>query len=140
MAEIMYPELYDALVKEAESQGFHVKEVSEKKLRDYEAMNPEAAKALGYKMPAHEIEIQRDLTFQKKYRDLNHELLERTLMAKGWTYWEAHIYALDHERDISSHLFRMTFGTERDTEHIAKSPVSIRRPRKETARKAVSVR
>lgn len=104
MHELDYAELYLLLKKEAESQGLHIKLVGNSVLHDYAGMNPEAAKAMGKSQPANEIEIEAGVSYIKKYSELNHELIERNLMTKGWHYWPAHVYALEHERDISTHL------------------------------------
>ena len=98
--DLPYKILFPILVKQAEKQGLHVKFVGNKVLHDYEAMNPEAAKAMGKPMPSNEIEIERGLPEEKKYRDLHHELIERGRMANGEKYWEAHVYSLEHEADL----------------------------------------
>lgn len=91
---------FEILKKRAEAQGFKIKLVSSKTLGDYEAMNPEAAKVFGRKQPGNMIEIEQGLPPEKKYRDLNHELIERRLMAGGMKYWPAHRVASRREGSL----------------------------------------
>jgi hypothetical protein len=91
---------YNILAKIAKAQGYDIKFVPDKKVHDFEAMNPASAKVIGYPIASqHTIEIQEGLPIEKQYQDLNHEMIERKRVATGEKYWPAHLYALKHEGD-----------------------------------------
>jgi len=86
------------LIKVCKNQGISVRFVPDGKTRDYIGMNPEAAKDMGFKMPAHTFYIDRNLSTEDKYHTLKHELLEYNDMKNnGMPYWKAHCRALQNE-------------------------------------------
>lgn len=91
---------YSQLRKLCKLGKIKVKEVPTKRVRDYAAMNDEAAKKMGYpKMRDKSIIIDRNLKSDTKYRTLKHELVEMDLMEKKhMKYWPAHLKALAAEK------------------------------------------
>ena len=81
-----------------ESKGIKVKFVGEKELKDFAAMNPEAAKKMGFK-DIKENEMLIDITVPEdvQFKNLIHELVEQELMKDGDPYWSAHTKALKAE-------------------------------------------
>ncbi len=92
-----YKQLYQELKNKSKSQGYKVKEVSDKVTEDYVGMNPKAGDTIGFEIPKDTIYIDRNLTYAAKYHTLNHELIEIGLMKKGMSYWIAHKKALKKE-------------------------------------------
>ncbi len=87
------------LITYAKSKGFSVEFDGANVLHDYEAMNPEAAKTLGFpEKYKQEIQISNKLSNERKAEDLRHELIERGLMKAGQSYWDAHSTALRLEK------------------------------------------
>lgn len=141
MPETFYPDLYEALVNKAKQQGFKVVVVGRRVLHDYAAMNPEAAKLIGKPQPKNEIEIEAGVPFKTKYEDLNHEMIERALMAKGWKYWPAHLYALKHQSDITPETFHAAFASREEpppNDYTVRRSTS-RTPHKRTTARAMRV-
>lgn len=90
--------LFLHLATEARAQGFTVRLVTQRRLKDYIGMNGHAARAMGYPMPLKCIEVLRSLPVLEKYHVLRHELIEWRLMDKGkYHYWQAHKAALRRE-------------------------------------------
>lgn len=80
---------------------FKIVEVGRKTIRDYDGMNYMAAKALkfrGYPMKKNVILIDESMTPMEKRRTIAHEIAEYGQMARGKGYWDAHRFALKHER------------------------------------------
>jgi len=73
--------------------------VPSKKLKDYAGMNKYAAKSLGYPLKEDIILVDESMTREEKNRTIKHEMIERSLMKKGMTYWKAHRIALSKESD-----------------------------------------
>lgn len=68
-------------------------------LHDYAGMNPQAAKAIGFKnIDSNEIILDRNQTEDIQYKNLVHELTEKHLMDQGSKYWPAHVKALKTEK------------------------------------------
>lgn len=86
------------LIRYAKSKGLKVSFVGQKVLHDYAGMNPEAGKALDWKIKRNEIEIDKNLSETRKAQDLRHELIEMNLMRSGQGYEEAHLTALKLEK------------------------------------------
>jgi hypothetical protein len=81
------------------SKGITVKFSDSSELKDYAAMNPAAAKKLGYKdIKANEVIIDVTLPEDTQFKNLIHELVERELINDGDSYWTAHIKALKAEK------------------------------------------
>lgn len=96
-----YHILYSELVSMAAKKGIVVKDVPHETLKDYAAMNPAAAKVIGYDMPNNEIQINAhwNTEIKDRYHNLHHELQEMGLMEKGDSYWQAHVDSLKGETD-----------------------------------------
>lgn len=92
-----YSTLYTKLKSWAESQGWTVKEVTKTILHDYAAMNPAAAKSMGFSMPNNEMWLQSGMLDKDRYTDLSHELIEYRLMKSGMRYWPAHEFSTKHQ-------------------------------------------
>ena len=95
-----YKAKYKQLVAEAHKKGLHVSHVKDKATRDFVGMNPQAAKAFGFKVRTNTIMIDKNLNLRDKCLTLNHELIEVDLMKKGMKYWPAHKRALKLERKL----------------------------------------
>jgi len=93
----LWSERYKALKQTCRKQGISVRKVPDNKTKDYVGMNDLAAKPLGYKMAKKTIYIDKNLSTRAKAHTLNHEMIERDLMRKGKTYWQAHKVALKKE-------------------------------------------
>lgn len=73
-------------------------------LKDYGAMNPEAAKAMGFpdidnNLETKEILIDETLPEETQIQNLKHELIEFKLMKNGMEYWPSHKIALVMEKE-----------------------------------------
>ena len=73
-------------------------------LHDYGAMNPEAAKTMGFpdidnNPETKEILIDKTLPKETQIANLKHELIEMRLKQDGMEYWQAHLEALRREED-----------------------------------------
>ncbi len=73
-------------------------------LKDYSAMNPEAARAMGFpdidrNPETKEIEIDKREPKETQVKDLKHELVEMRLMRSGLSYWASHVEALKREKE-----------------------------------------
>jgi hypothetical protein len=90
---------YSQLRKYCKGKGIKVKEVPTSALKDFCAMNDEAAKKMGYpKMKDKSVVIDKNVKSATKYRTLKHELVEMHLMEnKRYPYWKAHKVALKAE-------------------------------------------
>lgn len=86
--------------EEEEKMKVKVKLVSHKILKDYAGMNYYAAKTLHFHPfpKKDEIFVDRDMKKKDIKETVRHEKLERKLMGKGCTYWNAHKKALRAER------------------------------------------
>ena len=72
-------------------------------LTDYAALNPEAAKVMGFpdidnNPRTKEILIDETLPEEAQTQNLKHELIEMRLMQNGMEYWDAHTIALAREK------------------------------------------
>jgi hypothetical protein len=90
------------LLKYCEDNNIKVVFTDSKVLADYGAMNPEAAKAMGFPdidndTKTKEIEIDKTLPEETQTQNLKHELIEMALMQGGMEYWQAHTIALKGE-------------------------------------------
>ena len=102
-----YAALFDELLAWCKEHNIKVETVSEDELKDFEAINDEAAKKFGYDdMGAAAIKITDKkygvpLSAEEKLQDLAHELTERKLMKdEDMSYWRAHLESLAAEHDI----------------------------------------
>ena len=99
-----YKQLLDNVIEELKSQGITVKFVGDNQLKDYAAMNYEAAKTTGYdkhhKIGQKEYHICNNMSYEKKYKDLRHEIYELALMKEGEDYWGAHVKSLAEEAKL----------------------------------------
>lgn len=71
-------------------------------LKDYAAMNPEAARAMGFpdidnKLETKEILVDKTVPEKEQVKNLKHELIEMKLMKEGLEYWPSHEIALRDE-------------------------------------------
>jgi hypothetical protein len=97
-ARSLWHEKLSNLIKQLREQGIKTKFVPDAKTRDYLGMNPEAAKAMGYRMPAKTFYVDRNMSAKDKYETLKHEYDEYLDMKdKGYPYWKSHVRALDNE-------------------------------------------
>ncbi len=82
------------------------KPTNHKIMHDYYGMNIDAARVMHFKPQpkTNEILIDRTLKGKLKSRTMKHEIIEKSLMDKGWPYWKAHEQALKHETDSYSKL------------------------------------
>jgi len=92
------------LIKYCEDNHIKVVFTDSEVLKDYSAMNPEAAKAMGFpdidgKSETKEIEIDKNLPEEMQVENLKHELIEMRLMRGGMQYWDAHTIALVREKE-----------------------------------------
>jgi hypothetical protein len=92
------------ILKYCKDSDINVVFTDSKILKDYSAMNPEAAKAMGFPdmdgdPETREIEIDRALPEETQIANLKHELIEMRLMRSGMQYWPAHEIALKKERE-----------------------------------------
>jgi hypothetical protein len=108
MREIMDKELKQ-LLQYCKDNGIKVTFTDSKVLKDYAAMNPEAAAHLGFpKIRNNEIEIDKTLPEGTQIKNLKHELIEWRLMESDLDYWPAHLIALKAENkpfDYSRPMF-----------------------------------
>ncbi len=96
---VNYREAYQNLKQKCTGSGIKVEEVCDSKTKDFVGMNPEAAKAFGYKgIGKNTIYIDNWLDNKAKYHTLKHELIEMKLMDGGKKYWAAHKIALKREK------------------------------------------
>jgi len=94
-----YRERFERLAEQARQMGYRVVFVKPRVLHDYAGMNPEAARVMGYPMPANEIRIVDEMDWKDNYRTLKHELVEMGLMKGGMRYYPAHVMALRYEHE-----------------------------------------
>ena len=92
------------LLKYCEDNNIKVVFTDSKVLADYGAMNPEAAKAMGFpdidnNTKTKEIEIDKTLPEETQTQNLKHELIEMALMQGGMEYWPSHVIALKCEKE-----------------------------------------
>lgn len=96
-----YKQLLESLLEDLKAQGITVKFVSPKQLKDYAAMNYEAAKDFGYDkhhdINRKEFHVCNSLSYERKYKDLKHEIAEQEHMENGDSYWDAHVKSLADE-------------------------------------------
>lgn len=90
------------LVRYSQDNDIKVVFTDSKVLKDYAAMNPEAARAMGFpdidnKLETKEILIDKELPVGTQVKNLKHELIEMRLMREGMQYWNAHSIALRDE-------------------------------------------
>jgi hypothetical protein len=95
-----YKGLFNRLVKSLEKEGTKVVLVSDRFLGDYAGMNPEAAKAMGFRMPKDTIYITESSPYEERYKNLMHEIGEEEKMEDGQSYWKAHRQELREERQL----------------------------------------
>jgi hypothetical protein len=90
---------YSQLKNYCKSKKIKVKEVPTSRLKDFCAMNDEAARKMGYpKMKDRSVIIDKNVKSDTKYKTLKHELVEMRLMEnKRYPYWKAHKIALKAE-------------------------------------------
>ena len=94
-----YRERFERLAEQARQMGYRVVFVKPRVLHDYAGMNPEAARVMGYPMPANEIRIEEGMGWKDSYETLRHELREMGLMRGGMKYYPAHVIALRYENE-----------------------------------------
>lgn len=99
-----YKQLLENLLEDLKSQGITVKFVSDRVLKDYAAMNYEAAKDFGYdkknEINAKEYHVSSSMSYERQYKDLKHEIYEQGYMKNGDTYWDAHCKSLAEEAKL----------------------------------------
>jgi hypothetical protein len=88
---------WTALLDYCKKHGLIVKLVGNDKLHDYAAMNPCAARSIGFPIPKNEIWLDKTPGLERRVHNLKHELIERNLMLEGESYWKAHCHALERE-------------------------------------------
>jgi hypothetical protein len=88
---------WQALLTYCKNHGLTVRLADAKELHDYAAMNPEAAKRIGFPIKKNEILLDKNPDMARRVRNLKHELVERNLMKEGDSYWQAHCIALQRE-------------------------------------------
>ncbi len=86
------------LRQQARQKKIAVRQVPQKRLKDYAGMNSEAAKEMGFQMPKRTILVSKSLSNRAKYHTLKHELSEYDSMKRGKRYWPAHLNALKAEK------------------------------------------
>jgi hypothetical protein len=103
-SEKEYKKLLENLIDDLKSKGITVKFVSDKQLKDYAAMNYMAAEAMGYdehhKINAKEYHVSKSMSYERKYKDLQHEIYEQGHMENGDSYWTAHCKSLKEEASL----------------------------------------
>jgi hypothetical protein len=81
------------------SKGIKVTFTDSSELSDFAAMNPAAAKKMGFKdIKKNEILIDVELPEDVQFRNLIHELIENELIQDGDSYWTAHKKSLAAEK------------------------------------------
>jgi hypothetical protein len=106
LTEREYQIQYWQLKRFSEAHGLKVKTLGNDKLHDYAGMNDEAADEFGMPFPRRTVATQPE-SWERKYKDLKHELVERRLMEKGWKYFPAHKRALEAEEEDNTSLNRL---------------------------------
>lgn len=78
-----------------------VREVPRSKIHDYAGMNRSAANVMGYPMSkGADIEIDKNMTANKKKRTIRHEVKEdRRMSEKHDKYWPGHLAGLKAEKE-----------------------------------------
>jgi len=94
---------FTKLLKYCENNGLKIVFTDSRVLKDYSAMNPEAAKVMGFpdidnNPKTKEILIDKTLPEETQINNLKHELIEMRLMNNGMEYWPAHEIALSEEK------------------------------------------
>ncbi|MCJ7805213.1 hypothetical protein MUP46_01035 [Patescibacteria group bacterium] len=94
---------FKELLGYCKDNGIKVVFTDSKILHDYSAMNPEAARAMGFpdidnNKKTKEILIDKTLSEETQVQNLKHELIEMRLMENGVEYWPAHLVALKTEK------------------------------------------
>jgi len=89
---------FEDLLAWCKSKGIKVRFTTSKELSDFAAMNPGAAKKMGFKnIKKDEMLIDVELPEDVQFRNLIHELIENELIADGDSYWVAHKKSLAAE-------------------------------------------
>lgn len=94
----MSKERFDSLASQAKDADIKVRLVGDNVLKDYAAMNWMVARSIGFKIPDREIWVSKSLDWDRRLKDLRHELYEADLMLDGYSYWDAHLRALEMEK------------------------------------------
>lgn len=99
----MKKELKD-LLKYCKDNNIKVVFTDSEILKDYAALNPEAAKVMGFpdidnNLKTKEILLDKTLPKETQIANLKHELIEMRLMRGGVQYWQAHEVALVKEKE-----------------------------------------
>ena len=91
------------IIRNCKTAGIRISLVNTSRLHDYAAMNPAAAKPMGFKKIGHnEILIDKNMNERKKLTSARHELIEFHLMRDlGLNYMQAHRIALQGEKKES---------------------------------------
>lgn len=89
---------FSDLLSWCKSKGIKVTFTDSRSLKDFAAMNPAAAKKMGFTdIKKDEILIDVELPEDTQFKNLIHELIEKELMDDGDSYWTAHNKALKAE-------------------------------------------
>ena len=100
------------LVQYCKDNGIIVTFTDSETLKDYAAMNPDAARAMGFpKIRTNEVEIDKTMPLHRQIENLKHELVEWRYMDSGMDYWDAHLKALDEEKLPFDYNKPMNVGT-----------------------------
>jgi hypothetical protein len=90
---------FEDLLAWCKSKGIKVTFTDSRELSDFAAMNPAAAKKMGFKnIDKNEILIDVELPEDTQFRNLIHELIENELIEDGDSYWQAHKKSLRAEQ------------------------------------------
>jgi hypothetical protein len=106
LTEREYQSMYFQLKRLAEAHDINVETMMSNRLHDYAGMNDEAAETFGMPFPKRTVATCPE-SWERKYKDLKHELIERRLMAKGMKYFPAHKIALKVEDEDDTSLNRL---------------------------------
>ena len=102
------------LLKYCKNNNIKVVFTDSETLHDYGAINPEAARVMGFpdidrNLETKEILIDKTLPKETQIANLKHELIEMRLMRNGMAYWDAHTISLVREKqpfDFSQPMYR----------------------------------
>ena len=96
---INYRKRLNELIARCRRAGIKVRFVSSGELKDYGAMNDEAAKPIGFRrLPDDTVLIDRNMRTKIQYECVEHEVEEMIDMEyKHKDYWHAHLIALNAE-------------------------------------------
>jgi hypothetical protein len=90
---------FEDLLAWCKSKGIKVRFTTSKELSDFAAMNPAAAKKMGFKnIKKDEMLIDVELPEETQFHNLIHELIENELIEDGDSYWTAHKKSLAAEK------------------------------------------